>query len=66
MEFINQLIDYPINCAIFITWSLNSVKGSASLKHNNCCLLCLLVVTLKVIVANSVDPDHEQSDLGPY
>ena len=27
-------------------------------KHNNCRLLCLLPVTLKVIVANSVDPDE--------
>ena len=27
-------------------------------KHNNCILLCLLSVTLKVIVANSVDPDQ--------
>ena len=29
-----------------------------STNHNNCCLLCLLPVTLKVIVANSVDPDQ--------
>ena len=27
-------------------------------KHNNCRLLCLLPVTLKAIVANSVDPDQ--------
>ena len=27
-----------------------------SANHNNCRLLCLLPVTLKVIVANSVDP----------
>ena len=27
-------------------------------KHNICHLLCLLPVTLKVIVANSVDPDQ--------
>ena len=26
--------------------------------HNNCCLLCLLLVILKVISANSVDPDQ--------
>ena len=29
-----------------------------SANHNNCRLLCLLPVTLKVIVANSVDPDQ--------
>ena len=35
--------------------SLFLCKGA---KHNNCRLLCLLPVTLKVIVANSVDPDQ--------
>ena len=29
-----------------------------SASHNNCRLLCLLLVTLKVIIANSVDPDQ--------
>ena len=33
--------------------------------HNICRLLCHLLVILKVIFANSVDPD-ERSDLGPH
>ena len=33
--------------------------------HNNCRLLSHLLVILKVIFANSVDPD-QQSDLGPH
>ena len=38
-----------------------------SASHNYCHLLCLLPVTLKVIVANSVDPDQTApSDLGPH
>ena len=32
--------------------------------HNNCRLLCLLPVTLKVIAANSVDPDQTPPPLG--
>ena len=32
--------------------------------RSNCCLLCLLPVTLKVIGANSVDPD-QTAPLGP-
>ena len=44
--------------------------NSYSANHKICRLLCLLSVTLKVIVANSVDPDQTaplgQSDLGPH
>ena len=36
------------------------------LHHNYYHLLCHLLVILKVIFANSVDPDQEQSDLGPH
>ena len=34
--------------------------------HNNCHLLCHLLVILKVISANSVDPDQTASDQGPH
>ena len=47
--------------------------GTLTLKlpiTTNCHLLCHLLVILKVISANSVDPDQtapeEQSDLGPH
>ena len=36
-----------------------------SVSHNNCRLLCRLPVTLKVIVANSADPD-QTAPLGPH
>ena len=36
-----------------------------SASHDYCRLLCLLPITLKVISANSVDPD-QKSDLGPH
>ena len=39
--------------------------NTESASHNYCRLLCLMPVTLKVISANSVDPE-EQSDLGPH
>ena len=34
--------------------------------HNNCRLRCHLLVIFKVISANSVDSDQEQSDLGQH
>ena len=34
--------------------------------HNNCHLLCHLLVILKAIFANSVDPDQTAPDLGPH
>ena len=34
--------------------------------HNNCRLLCRLLVISKVIFANSADPDQEQSDQDPH
>ena len=37
-----------------------------SANHNNCRLHCLLPVTLKVIVANSVDPNRSGSTLFAY
>ena len=53
-----------LNCQ---SQQLSSPLSSAS--HNNCCLLCHLLVILKVIFANSVDPDQTallESDQGPH
>ena len=42
--------------------------GSLSANHNNCRLLCHLLVILKANFANSVDPDQTAplGDLGPH
>ena len=49
---------------------LQILLGALTANHNNCRLLCHLLVILKVISANSVDPDQtapqEQSDLGSH
>ena len=47
--FVVSLEHFEAPCCGINPWSAN---------HNNCCLLCLLLNTLKVIVANSVDPDQ--------
>ena len=50
--------------------SLSILSNPLTANHNNCSLLSHLLVTLKVIFANSVDPDQtapqEQSDQGPH
>ena len=44
-------------CSMIMTL-LGHLLNPESANHNNCRLLCLLLVILKVISSNSVDPDQ--------
>ena len=46
------------NCPERGTQEITKAVNPENAKHNNCHLFCLLPVTLKFIVANSVDPNQ--------
>ena len=55
--------------SIFKMAAQMAAKIALTLNHNNCRLLCHLLVILKAIFANSVDPDQTAPlgfDLGPH